>query len=122
MENGRAVQLEAGVPFDPEIEVVSSDKYPIRQAALFEYRVGRGRLLVCSFNFKDGDPASAWLKDRLVRYASSDAFRPALSMTVDQLRAVIDAPLLTGSERNENRANNANDPSSLVREGRYAEP
>ena len=58
MEGGRAVQLEAGVPFDPVIDVASSVKFPIRQAALFEYRVGDGRLLVCSFAFADGDPAA----------------------------------------------------------------
>ncbi len=122
MEGGQAVQIEAGVPFDPIVEVVSSDKFPIRQAALAEYRVGKGCLLVCSFKFHDGDPAAAWLKRRLTEYASSEAFVPALSLTVAQLRAVIAAPLLTGSEINRNRANNVNDPSSLVRAGTNAEP
>ena len=39
MQNGAAVQLEAGVPFDPIIEVASSDKYLIRQAMLFRDRL-----------------------------------------------------------------------------------
>ena len=33
MEGGRAVQLEAGIPFDPIVDVASSVKNVIRQAA-----------------------------------------------------------------------------------------
>ncbi len=114
MQNGAAVQLEAGVPFDPIIEVASSDKYLIRQAMLFEYKVGEGRLLVCSFAFGANDPASAWLKARLEAYAASDAFNPKQSLTPDQLRAVIDAPLFS-AEANKNVALNPDDPASYVK-------
>ena len=121
MEGGQAVQLEAGIPFDPIIDIASAVKYPIRQAGLFEYRVGSGRLLVCSFRFRDEDPAAAWLRARLVDYAAGDRFEPALSLTPDQLTAVIDAPLLSGAP-NQNRARNPGDPSSDVRAGRFAQP
>ena len=121
MEGGRAVQLEAGIPFDPIIDVASSEKFPIRQSALFEYRVGEGRILVCSFAFHEDDPAARWLKDRLVEYAASDSFAPTHALSLGQLRAVIDAPLLTG-EGNRNKARNPNDPASLVRAGEFAEP
>ena len=121
MEGGRAVQLEAGVPFDPVVDVASAVKFVIRQSMLFEYRVGRGRLLVCSFRLHDGDPAAQWLRGRLVEYAASDAFAPELGLSADQLRALMDAPLLSGEE-NANRARNPNDPSSEVRAGRFAQP
>jgi hypothetical protein len=121
IEGGRAVQLEAGVPFDPIVDVASSVKNVIRQAALFEYRIGEGRLLVCSFAFHEDDPAAGWLKDRLVEYAASDSFAPTHSLTADQLRAVVDAPLLTG-ESNSNLARNPNDPSSAVRAANLAQP
>lgn len=121
MEGGRAVQLEAEIPFDPIIDVASSDKFPIRQSALFEYRVGEGRMLVCSFNFYKGDPVAEWLKARLVEYASCDEFAPELRLTPEELRAVISAPLLTG-EANGNKARNPNDPASLVRAGPLARP
>ena len=114
MQNGAAVQLEAGVPFDPIIEVASSDKYLIRQAMLFEYKVGEGRLLVCSFAFGANDPAAAWLKARLEAYAASDAFNPKQILTPDQLRAVIDAPLFS-AEGNKNVALNPDDPASYVK-------
>ena len=111
MEDGAAVQLEAGIPFDPIVEVVLSDKFLVRQAALFEYRIGEGRLIVCSFRFGDGDPAAAWLKGRLAEYAASNVFNPAQSLTPEQLRAVIDAPLVS-IEKNRNSAANPNDPTA----------
>jgi len=114
MQNGAAVQLEAGVPFDPIVEVAASDKYLIRQAMLFEYKVGEGRLLVCSFAFDAKDPAVAWFKARLEAYAASDAFNPKQSLTPDQLRAVIDAPLFS-AEVNKNVALNPDDPASYAK-------
>ena len=121
MEGGCAVQLEAGVPFDPIIDVASSDKFPIRQSMMFEYRVGGGRLLVCSFKFGEDDPAARWLKAQILGYASSTAFAPSAALTLDQLRAVIDAPLLAG-DVNTNKARNPNDPASVVRAGADARP
>ena len=121
MEGGAAVQLEAGVPFDPIIDIASAVKYPIRQAGLFEYRIGEGRLLVCAFKFSDADPAAAWLRRRLMDYAASAAFAPVQRLTPEQLQAVIDAPLLSGA-KNQNRARNPGDPSSDVRAGKFAQP
>lgn len=122
MEGGTAVQLEAGVPFDPVIDIASAVKHPIRQAMVFEYQVGKGKLLVCSFKFGKDDPAAAWLQDRLVAYAAGEKFNPAQSITVEQLRAVINAPLVSGAIRNANRARNPNDTSGLVRAGAFAQP
>jgi len=121
MEDGRAVQLEADVPFDPIIDIASSVKFPIRQAGLFEYRVGAGRLLVCSFKFGADDPAAAWLRARLMDYAAGDAFNPPQALSPGQLHAVINAPLLSGAQ-NQNRARNPGDPSSDVRADAFAQP
>ena len=109
------------MPFDPIIDIASAVKFPIRQAALFEYRVGDGRLLVCSFAFRANDPAAEWLRARLVDYAAGDAFDPSARLTPAQLHAVINAPLVTGGQ-NANRARNPNDPSSNVRAGAFAQP
>ena len=121
MEGGRAIQLEAGVPFDPIVDVASSVKFPIRQAMLFEYRIGAGRLLVCSFQLGKDDPAANWLRNALIRHAASDRFDPSQVLTAEQLAAVLDAPLLSG-ERDSNRAVNVNDPASLVRANELAQP
>ena len=121
MEGGSAVQLEAGVPFDPIIDIASSVKFPIRQAMAFEYRIGEGRLLVCSFRFGADDPAAKWLRARLLDYAASAAFNPPQKLALEQLHAVINAPLLSGA-KNQNRARNPGDPSSNVRAGAFAQP
>ena len=121
MEGGKAVQLEAGVPFDPVIDVASSVKCVIRQSALCEYRIGNGRLMVCSFNFLDKDPAASWLRERLISYVASDDFKPELELTSEQLHAVISAPLITGAA-DTNRARNPYDPASAVRADEFAQP
>lgn len=121
MEKGRAVQLEADVPFDPIVDIASSEKFPIRQSALFEYRVGNGRLLVCSFRFGKEDPAAQWLKRCLVRYAAGESFNPEIQLTPAQLNAVIEAPLLSGA-MNQNKARNPSDPASAVRAGELSQP
>lgn len=117
MEGAGAVQLEAGVPFDPIIDVVSSVKYPVRQSFLFEYRVGKGKLLVCSLAFREDDPAADYLKNAILVYARK--MSPAQELSEAQLAAVIDAPLLEG-DVNTNNAMNANDPSSSVRADKAA--
>ena len=121
MENGAAVQLEAGVPFDPIIDIASAVKCVIRQAMLFEYRIGDGRLLVCSFNLAGKDSAAMWLKNRLIDYAASDEFHPDLSLTLEELHNVLSVPLITGA-KDDNRARNPEDPSSAVRAGDLAQP
>lgn len=107
MERGKAVQLEGSVPFDPIVDIASSAKVVIRQALMFEYRVGDGRLLVCGFKFHDDDPASQYLKAKVYDYVASDAFAPKDAITPEQLAAVIDAPIVTGS-KDTNRANDTN--------------
>ena len=83
MHRANAISLECpGVPFDPIIEVVSTHKNVVRQAALFEYRALGGRLLVCSFKFDEGDPMANWLKAKIIEYAKSDSFCP--SHTLDR--------------------------------------
>ncbi len=61
-----------------------------RKAYLFEARVGAGRLLFGTFDLsaaaRAADPATAWLHDGLVRYAASDAFRPAGELPLDWLQ------------------------------------
>ena len=121
MEGGAAVQLEAGVPFDPIVDVASAVKRVIRQSALFEYRIGEGRLLVCSFRFDGADPAAEWLKNRLVAYAASAAFEPAQAISPEQLHAAVSAPLVSGAA-DANRARNPQDPASSVRADDLAQP
>ncbi|MBR2477105.1 MAG: beta galactosidase jelly roll domain-containing protein [Clostridia bacterium] len=112
MEGGAAVCFkDAGIPFNPIIEVASTHKNVIRQAALFEFKVLNGRLIVCSFDLKDGDAAAKWLKSQITFYAASDKFNPADTISESQLDALInsDVEIIEG---NKNFAFNANDKAA----------
>jgi hypothetical protein len=112
MEDGRAVILESdSVAFDPIIEVVSSHKNVIRQAALFEFSALNGRLLVCGFHFKDSDIASRWLKKQIVDYALSEKFAPKQKIDREGLSSLIHGKVVKGAE-NTNFAFNPNDKTA----------
>ncbi len=71
LEGGYAVDFsECREFFRPILEVVSSFKHLIPQAAVFEWRVGQGRLLVCGLQLPSGDPGADWLRAALLRYLS----------------------------------------------------
>ena len=113
MEDGKAVCFECDdVPFNPIVEVASTHKYAIRQAAMFEFSVGEGRLLVCSFKFSDTDPAALWMKEQLISYANSNAFDPKDSISEEQLSKLIRSQVgeVAG---NTNFAFNMNDKTAL---------
>ncbi len=113
LEGGSAVVFETEeVPFDPVVEVVSTHKYVIRQAALFEFNALNGRLLVCSFNFDNEDHGAGWLKAQLVTYASSDAFMPQNSIDKDQLLSLINSKVKSAGV-NTNEAFNPNDKTAV---------
>ena len=113
LEGGCAVSFESDqVPFEPIVEVVSSHKYAIRQAALFEFRALNGRLLVCSFRFDDADPAAAWLKAALIRYVESEAFAPKQYLSADLLQSIISRKIACAGA-NTNFAGNQNDKATV---------
>ena len=98
----------ARLAHDPIIDIATSYKNAKREALLFEYSVGGGKILVCTLNMKDSDPSAVWLRERILRYANSDAFNPSDRISVTELLAmcggfdVID-------EVNHNEAQNKND-------------
>jgi hypothetical protein len=111
IQMAKAVQIEADVPFDPVVDAVSQARCPIRQAFVFEYQVGSGRLLVCSFNLSGGDVVTRWMKRRLYDYTASEVFKPKHAISASQLAAIIDAPLVE-TKPNVNFANNPNDTAN----------
>ncbi|MBQ4086976.1 MAG: beta galactosidase jelly roll domain-containing protein [Clostridia bacterium] len=116
MEDGNAICFACDdVPYNPIIEVASTHKFAIRQAAMFEFTVGEGRLFVCGFHFSETDPAAMWLKEQLIRYMTSDAFRPGEEISEVQLRKLIHGQVgeVVG---NTNFAFNPNDKTATRKE------
>ena len=113
LEGGKAVILESEtVPFDPIIEVVSSHKNVIRQAALAEFSALSGKLLVCGFCFRKEDAAARWLKNQILAYAISDRFVPKEKIDRDGLLSLLHGQV-TRSEENKNFAFNPNDKTAI---------
>jgi len=106
LNGGNAVPLE-NVPYAPIIEVANTYKNALSLAAIFEFCVGRGRLFVCTLDLKENDAGARWLKNRILEYVRSDAFRPKHRITEEQLRALCGDAMDAGE--NENEAANKND-------------
>jgi hypothetical protein len=68
-----------------------------RLAAVFEARVGDGRLLVCSLDITrdlEGRVAARQFRHSLMLYLASDAFDPAVPVDLDAVRALFRGPTL----------------------------
>lgn len=114
-DKGSAVCFENDdVTFNPIIEVVSSHKCVLRQVAMFEFTAFRGRCMVCSFDFKENDPAASYLKAGILEYMKSEKFTPSVNYTENMLDKLIHGKLqnITG---NVNLAFNPNDKTALVK-------
>jgi len=105
----RSVVLEAeGLTHNPVIDIASAYKNVRPEAMMAEYRVGRGKLFVCSLHLTETDPAAVWLKNRILAYAAGDDFRPAQTLTETQYAALCKASPVMVS-KNTNEAMNKND-------------
>ncbi|MBR7116346.1 MAG: hypothetical protein IKC87_01390 [Clostridia bacterium] len=98
--------------FAPIIEIASSYKNARREALIFEYAIGKGKLLVSTLNLGD-DPCAKWLKARLIEYASGEEFLPQVSLSFSELISLCEmAPLDSGE--NSNVAQNMNDITMIA--------
>ena len=90
MEGGEAVVFnELNIPFKPIIEVVSSFKLIRKQASIFELGIGKGRLLVCTLNLTEKDPAAKYLLNRMVSHVNSNEFNPEFVMETNEMKKLI---------------------------------
>ncbi|MBN2308291.1 MAG: hypothetical protein JXR94_04935 [Candidatus Hydrogenedentes bacterium] len=80
---------ELDAPFDPILEIISSAEHVRKQAALFEYRVGKGRLLVSTCIYDPANPSCVALMDGMLRYATGPAFQPQHLLPVAVLERLI---------------------------------
>ena len=96
------------MPHRPIVDIASSYKNAHREAMLAEYRIGAGKLLLCTLRLTDADPAARWLKARMIAYAGSDDFAPARNLSEEQLALLCKASPVQAAQ-NENEAMNKND-------------
>jgi len=81
---------ETPVVGEPIVRGIDIPQRLVRNAYLFEARVGNGRLLVSGFNFAKavpaGDPAAACFLDALIGYALGEKFQPRGRVPLEYLR------------------------------------
>ena len=99
--------------FAPIIEIASSYKNARREAMVFEYKIGEGRLLVSTLNLTDADAGARWLKARMIEYVSGEEFAPRVSLTPTRLASLCSADRIDSGE-NANLAQNLNDITMIV--------
>ena len=106
---GKAAVLDGTPgPHNPIIDIATSYKNAKREALLFEYRIEEGKMLVCTLNLDENDPAASYLKEQILSYAKSDDFNPALTLTPQSLARICTENSDAGNE-DSNRAVNKND-------------
>ena len=100
--------------FAPIIEIASSYKNARREAMVFEYTVGNGKLLVSTLNLPEDDAGARWLKARMIQYAAGEQFAPTPSLSISELEALlVDTTIVL--EENSNLAQNLNDITMKVK-------
>jgi len=95
-------------PHRPIIDIASTYKNAHREAVLFEYRVGKGKLLVCTLRLTKEDAAACWLRNRILSYAVSEKFHPEEVLTESQFTQLCEMEPVV-SYKNSNFAMNNND-------------
>ncbi len=91
---GRGFDLTGKVPpeYRPIAQPVPDFHAPRKIGTIFEFRVGKGRILVCGYDLSKkrcaSDPAARRLRYSLVRYASGPAFDPAFAISMETLKGL----------------------------------
>ncbi|NKI27574.1 glycoside hydrolase family 2 [Arenibacter sp. 6A1] len=75
--------------YKPIVQVVDDFHRNNKEGAIFEFKVGKGKILVCGFNISENNsPVAKQLKHSLVDYMKSDAFTPTLEVDTTFLTAL----------------------------------
>lgn len=94
--NSRPMMLNATRgEYRPLIQVVDNIERNHKLGLVFEFAVGKGRLLVCMTKLRAiaDTPEGRQFRSSLLRYVKSDAFRPAEQVTWEELNALFHADI-----------------------------
>lgn len=109
LNEGYSVALDlTDIEYKPIIEIASSYKYARREALMVEYKVGKGKLFICTLNLPNDDNGANYLKSSIINYALSEKFDPEIALTSEQFYKLCHSEPVVVIE-NTNEAFNAND-------------
>jgi hypothetical protein len=81
----------------PIVQVIDDWTTNRKLGLVFEARLGRGKLLVCSIDLRsnlDKRPAARQMLNSLLKYMDSAAFTPELSVNIEMVRSLLKKPSL----------------------------
>ena len=88
---------EFGAGFRPIVQVIDDWNSNRKLGLVFEAKVGKGKLLVCSIDLRsnlDERPVARQMLYSLLRYMGSSAFAPRLSVDTELIRSLLKEPPL----------------------------
>jgi hypothetical protein len=81
-----------GLPFNPIVQVIPNFYHNRKLANLAEYRVGKGKLMICGIDIQNdlgSRPAASQLRRSLESYMNSPAFAPEAALEVEAARDLL---------------------------------
>ena len=90
MQNATPLLLnDLPLSFRPTVQVIDNPMRCARLGLIFEARIGKGKLLICTSHLEEctGDPAAHKLHECLLRYAASDRFQPLDELTIENIQS-----------------------------------
>lgn len=91
LKNGRAMILDkTPVDFRPTVQVIDNFTRNHKLGVIFECKVGKGSILVCSCNLlkQQDKPEARQLLHTILEYMKSNDFDPDISLSVDNLKQI----------------------------------
>jgi len=76
----------------PTVQVIDDWVTNRKLGLIFEAKVGKGKLLVCSIDLENGlhqNPVARQMRQSLLDYMASSRFRPSVSVTPEQIRGLL---------------------------------
>jgi hypothetical protein len=93
IQNVRVVNLDhLPSKLEPIVWAIDDWNRNYKLGAIFECRVGEGKLLVSAFDVareNDPNPVARQLRYSLLRYMNSESFQPHVSVSTEQMRSVV---------------------------------
>lgn len=83
---------ETPADFKPIVQVIDNYERNYRLGVIFETRVGKGKLLICTLDLDtdaNARPAAQQLKSSLLQYASGKDFNPSFELNMEWLEKVL---------------------------------
>ncbi len=92
LDRSVSLVVQEDLPFHPIVQVIPNFYHNRKLTNLTEYRVGKGKLLICGINIQDDladRPAAAQLRTSLMAYMAGDAFAPQTMIEPEGLRKLL---------------------------------